>query len=533
MKNMPKNFAARHGTWLAFWMVFIFAGLYSRPPMPIDETRYLSVAWEMWQSGNFLVPHSNGIPYSHKPPLLFWLIHSLWMLSGVSELSARLVAPLFGLAATFLTIRFAQKLWPDRPEVNRAVPYILLGTLVWSLYSSLTMFDTLLTTFVLLSLCSIFTAAQQNTSFLRWLRVGLFVGLGILAKGPVVLIYVAPSMICAPFWVGRKDISWFWWYSGCVFAIVSGTLGALCWALPAASAGGETYANAILFHQTADRLVNSFAHDRPFYWYLVLCPLIFLPWFFWIPAWKISRCQLQEPATRFCLITIITVSFLLSLVSGKQVHYVLPVIPVVALLVGRNLSDQQQSGIVDRFPVFIIMIMLGIAFFILPDITSINDRDAEILKMFPRWLPLIPVGCALCLLFSQKSIWGGVKLISLSIVGLLLALHLSLREPLYSIYDLHDVGVFLEKLQAQNQSVAVFPAKLSDQFQFTGKLSQRLYPVQSRSDLKGWVIAHPLGYSLLFFSKKKDFMEIQYKLRVKYRNGWLSIASNSSLIGFL
>jgi hypothetical protein len=56
------------------------------PVLPIDETRYLAVAWEMRLHGDFLVPHLNGAPYSDKPPLLFWLInatafaatHTLW-----------------------------------------------------------------------------------------------------------------------------------------------------------------------------------------------------------------------------------------------------------------------------------------------------------------------------------------------------------------------------------------------------------------------------------------------------------------------
>ena len=52
--------------------------LWLRPLLPVDETRYLSVAWEMWQRGDFLVPHLDGVPYSHKPPLLFWLVHGLW-----------------------------------------------------------------------------------------------------------------------------------------------------------------------------------------------------------------------------------------------------------------------------------------------------------------------------------------------------------------------------------------------------------------------------------------------------------------------
>ena len=45
----------------------------ARPLTPIDETRYVSVAWEMWLRNDWLVLFKNGAPYSHKPPLLFWL----------------------------------------------------------------------------------------------------------------------------------------------------------------------------------------------------------------------------------------------------------------------------------------------------------------------------------------------------------------------------------------------------------------------------------------------------------------------------
>ena len=54
------------------------ASIWLRPLWPVDETRYASVAWEMWLRGDFLVPYVNGEPYSHKPPLLFWLIQLGW-----------------------------------------------------------------------------------------------------------------------------------------------------------------------------------------------------------------------------------------------------------------------------------------------------------------------------------------------------------------------------------------------------------------------------------------------------------------------
>ena len=47
------------------------AGVLLRPLAPIDETRYLAVAWEMWLSGDYFVPTRNFELYTHKPPLLF------------------------------------------------------------------------------------------------------------------------------------------------------------------------------------------------------------------------------------------------------------------------------------------------------------------------------------------------------------------------------------------------------------------------------------------------------------------------------
>ncbi len=43
---------------ICLWLILWGCVTLTRPLLPIDETRCVSVAWEMWQSGNFLVPHS-------------------------------------------------------------------------------------------------------------------------------------------------------------------------------------------------------------------------------------------------------------------------------------------------------------------------------------------------------------------------------------------------------------------------------------------------------------------------------------------
>ena len=60
---------------LAAFIVIAVAGVLLRPLIPIDETRYIDVAWEMRLEHSWLLPLKNYGLYTDKPPLLFWLIN--------------------------------------------------------------------------------------------------------------------------------------------------------------------------------------------------------------------------------------------------------------------------------------------------------------------------------------------------------------------------------------------------------------------------------------------------------------------------
>ena len=100
---------------------------------PVDETRYASVAWEMWLRGDFLVPFRNGEPYSHKPPLLFWLMHAGWALFGVNDWWPRLVAPLCALGRCALAAAGLRGCCGRRSE-NQPwwLRWVLFGTLLFA-----------------------------------------------------------------------------------------------------------------------------------------------------------------------------------------------------------------------------------------------------------------------------------------------------------------------------------------------------------------------------------------------------------------
>ncbi len=112
-------------TWSGLWLLAVLAALFARSPWPLDETRTLAIAWEMWSSGGAPVPRLNGASYTDQAPLLFWLINLGWRLFGVNEWWPRVLPALFGLTSMFLASRLATRLWPDQISVSRYVPVLL------------------------------------------------------------------------------------------------------------------------------------------------------------------------------------------------------------------------------------------------------------------------------------------------------------------------------------------------------------------------------------------------------------------------
>jgi len=514
---------AENWQWSGLWLILIITAIYSRPLIPIDETRYLSVAWEMWQSHNFLVPHINGEPYSHKPPLLFWCIHLLWLLFGVGEWSGRFVGPLFGFASVLMMVRLAKLLWPDKRDIRLAVPFVLLATVVWSVYSSFTMFDTLLTFLSLSALTSLLMAGKR-ASFLPWLAFSAATGLGILAKGPIILLYVLPPALLVPLWRRGESLSWKRWYGTLFLALAGAVAIALCWAIPAGKAGGEEYSQAIFFGQTAGRMVKSFAHGRSFYWYMLLLPLLCFPWFFWLPVWRGGKNLTLDNSTRFCLTVIVPALVLLSFVSGKQVHYILPVLPLAALLTARIGTSVSRRSPFDHLPLISVFLVAACILFVVPLLSFSGEGDRAMLEYIPAWIGLVPLGCGVFLYrFRSLSGLGSIKAVSVSVLLLVIFLHLAMAAPLHLIYDQSEIAIQMKKVEDQGKKMAIFPAALADQFQFAGRLTKPLIPFDDGyiDKMVAWSKANPRQFCLIFIHDEEYKLIKGSGFIRRYSNGWL------------
>lgn len=329
---------------LGAWALLTFSAISNGYLLPIDETRYVGVAPEMQQRGDPLVPQLNGEPYSHKPPMLFWAMQGGWAVFGVSAWWPRLVVSLFSIAAAVLTWQLMRRLWPDRKLATQLAPIILFGSLQWAAWTPIVMFDIVLTFWTLIAVAGVAIAGLQRPH-IGWTITALGLGFSVLTKGPVALIFVVPLAVCAPLW-HPGDIAKSHWYAGFVLSLTGATMIAMAWAWPAAVRGGSEYASAIFWSQSAGRMVNSFAHQRPIWWYLPLLFVLFFPWSCWATTWRALRNLLKEGerATRFLLCWALPPFLFLSFISGKQAHYLVPLAPPLAMLLARALDCWPTSA---------------------------------------------------------------------------------------------------------------------------------------------------------------------------------------------
>ena len=472
----------------------------ARPLTPIDETRYVSVAWEMWLRNDWLVLFKNGAPYSHKPPLLFWLYNLGWAVTGVNEWWPRLVSPLFSLGCLWLTVSLARRLWPREVEAGRQAAWILASSLLWMLFSTSGMFDVMLTFFALLGARGLLVAADgsMKRGFI-WLAFAI--GFGVLAKGPVVLLHLLTVAVLAPWW--RPGLPWKRWTGGVLLAVLGGAAIALAWAIPAAVQGGEEYRRMIFWGQTANRMVDSFAHKRAFWWYLPLLPLLFFPWLLWPGLWRRFAALKREGldgGLRFCLAWLAPVFLFFSLISGKQIHYLVPLFPAFALLAGRLLargeSDSKAGG--PWLPALLAGTAGAAMIYLAPD--GLTGK-LDLWENLPRWPGALLVLAALAAAWlGRKAAWRMPALALLG-AGCFALLQFYVADNLWRRYDIRPLAREIGKLQARGVPVANH-GDYHAQYQFFGRLQKPIDELATPFEIKPWFEKHPDGVLIMYVTPK-------------------------------
>ena len=456
-----------------------------RGPLPVDETRYLTVAWEMWRSGDLLVPHLNGLPYSHKPPMMFWLVNGAWALVGPQEWAARAVPAAFLPLSVFLTYRLGCEFGGSRLGGRAAL--VLATMTVFTIFGSAMLFDAMLTVATVGGLIGLVRAARGQ-ALLGWLIFASSLSFGLLSKGPVIAIHLLPAALLAPLWA-PSPFRWFRWYGGLLMALACGAALPLLWATQAAAAGGDEFGGALLWQQTAGRVVDSFAHKRPFWFYLPILPLLIFPWVLSVRLWTRwdASALWRDVIWRLPVIMIVGSVAALSLISGKQLHYLLPTLPAAALLIARKIAADEARPIEEgAFP--LIVALFGLAMLL----------GAHVGHLLPGSMPfhyapgLVLVAAGAVLYWIRKSPWHVIpSSAALIVFALLWQCHLGALAA----YDWKPLAALI----APSKPVA-FVGNYEGEIGFVARLTRPVEEVKPH-EAAAWRAAHRDGYLIMRYKR--------------------------------
>ncbi|MGH6624442.1 MAG: ArnT family glycosyltransferase [Burkholderiaceae bacterium] len=522
---------------VAWWAALMIAVVAVRPLTPVDETRVVSVAWEMRLSGDWLLLRLNGAMYGHKPPLLMWLINVGWSVFGVSESLPRWLTGCFGLGSLALLWSLARRLTHGRDDIATLSILIAGSTVGWMVFTGAVMYDLALSFFVLLAALNIARAAQGAR--FAWVMVGVALGLGILTKGPVALLHVLPLALLGPWWVRRDPAaaarSWGHWYSGVGIAVVVGATIALVWAVPTAVAGGEAFRNEIFWSQSVDRMVSTIQHAAPIWYYLAFLPLLLFPWLLMPSIWRgfvaLVRSE-RSDLSRFALAWSIPVLVAFSFFKSKLIYYLLPVTPAFALLAANGMAAlAKPAGRADRWVMAAILVVTALALIVVPQV----PRTAHLIS--PGEVPLLWISAgALAVLAVAAAIWRSegsaatAATIGSTAVLMVVAMYAGIGRAALDTYDLHPVARVLAVAQQNGRPIA-HHGKYHGQFQFIGRLERPLEVVQLPDDLRLWAERHPEGSVVVYSYRPLEHVSAAPQVMQKFKGRYVYVWRGADLAG--
>jgi len=310
-----------------------------------DETKYGQVVREMRTTGAFFLPTLNGAPFTHKPPLHFWLVDLLTFPLGRYSMWAFVIPSL---------LAFAFLLWL-LTRMRDWLAAFVCGTslMVWGSAQTARM-DVGFTALLALG-CWMLFRFFENDDRRALLFAALAIAIATLIKGPMapVIALVLFALEC----VRRRGVP----RANYLPALAAMIVIPLLWFIPAILLGGSAYAHDVIVKQTVGRAFSTWVHKAPPWYYLLHAPADLFPWFFVAVAAIVAAWKRNEPLDRFCINWIIAVLLPYSLMSSKLDVYMMAMIPPVAILIAGH-----ESPIANRLTLALLAITGIASWFFVP-----------------------------------------------------------------------------------------------------------------------------------------------------------------------
>lgn len=390
--HQPRTLPAR-GTLvlLALCAALLLYRLGAVPLIGPDEPRYSRVAVEMSRSGDLVTPTLQGEPWLEKPILYYWLAAAAFSAMGENEAAARLPSVLALLMTVGLTALLGARLYGGSAGVLAG--FITGTSLLMFAYGRAASMDMLLT-----------AAVTTGLALLALRRLGIAgrpaavagaacVGAATLAKGPLGLL-LALLVLVPHWWLTRKrEAAPRLITPGAVAAFV---LVALPWYGLVTRAQGRHFIDTFFLNHNVERFTSTVHnHPGPFFYYLPVLLLGLFPWSVLLPS-AVARFDRRSSADLFVACWALVPLAFFSAAGSKLPGYILPVVPPLALLMGRagaGLLERERFSRRSLAWATGIALLLGLAVSAAPLVAR------------------LPAGIGLRYMLALPAVWGGLLML--------------------------------------------------------------------------------------------------------------------------
>jgi 4-amino-4-deoxy-L-arabinose transferase-like glycosyltransferase len=172
--------------------VIVFFGCIVSPPGLMDDVDAVhgQMARNMVDSGDWIIPHLNGVPYIEKAPLPYWLIAICYLILGVHDWVARIPTALAAVLLCFITARYGA--WAFGRRAGFYAGLALATCVGLFLFTRILIPDVMLTLTVTLCFMAFQRLMNEDGEELhsrRWAGVlGVSLGIGVLLKGLLAIV---------------------------------------------------------------------------------------------------------------------------------------------------------------------------------------------------------------------------------------------------------------------------------------------------------------------------------------------------------
>jgi 4-amino-4-deoxy-L-arabinose transferase-like glycosyltransferase len=336
-----------------FCAFLFFFGLASFGLVGADEPRYAQVAREMLARHDWITPTLGGKPWLEKPALYYWQAMVAHRVFGVSDWAARLPSALDATLMVIAVYLFLRRFRPGFHLDGALMTASAAGVIGFARAASTDM--PLAATFTIALLAWYAWYESGSKGYLTGFYV--FLGLGMLAKGPVAPALAAVIIVIFAVVKGEHQVIWrtLWIPGILVFCAVG-----LPWYIAVQMRNPNFFRVFILQHNLARFRTDLYHHSEPFWFYLPVVLLGLVPWTMFvveallesIRRWRVEGREMfrsEDDFSALLVIWLIVPVLFFSVSASKLPGYIVPALPAGTLLlaeyVRRHASDNVRPRI--------------------------------------------------------------------------------------------------------------------------------------------------------------------------------------------